>query len=129
VSERAMLLGRNRGELLNHLHPVLSADGLRAIQAAVREVHASPALLDYLQDLLDASRERHRTGLSPRAGLAMLRASHAWAFMQGRELVLPDDLQAVGVAVMAHRLGEDLTVTGESGRALAQNLLLTVSVS
>ncbi len=128
-SERAMLLGLDRRELLRGLHPVLTAERLREIQLAVRGVHASPALLDYLQDLLEASRSRHRTGLSPRAGLAMLHASQAWALMQGREMVLPEDLQAVGVAVMAHRLGEDLEATGESGRALAQSLLKTVSVS
>ena len=127
-SERAMLLGLDRRELLRDVQPVLTAERLREVQYAVRGVHASPALLDYLQDLLEASRQRHRTGLSPRAGLALLRASQAWALMQGREMVLPEDLQAVGVAVMAHRLGEDLEATGESGRALAQSLLKTVSV-
>ena len=128
AGERAMLLGRDRRDMLRDLVPVLPADSLREIQQAVREVQAAPALLDYLQDLLDASRQRHRTGLSPRAGLALLRASQAWALMQGRGMVLPEDLQAVGVAVMAHRLGEDLQTQGESGRALALSLLRTVPV-
>ena len=128
AGERAMLLGRDRRDMLRDLAPVLPADALREIQQAVREVQAAPALLDYLQDLLDASRQRHRTGLSPRAGLALLRASQAWALMQGRTMVLPEDLQAVGVAVMAHRLGEDLQTQGESGRALALSLLRTVPV-
>ena len=128
AGERAMLLGRDRRDMLRDLAPVLSGEALREIQQAVREVQAAPALLDYLQDLLDASRRRHRTGLSPRAGLALLHASQAWALMQGREMVLPEDLQAVGVAVMAHRLGEDLQAPGESGRALALNLLRTVPV-
>ena len=94
----------------------------------MRTVHTTPALLDYLQDLLEASRRRHRTGLSPRAGLALLRASQAWALMQGRDMVLPEDLQAIGVPVMAHRLGQDFEGTGESGRALAQSLLHEVAV-
>ena len=128
AGERAMLLGRDRRDMLRDLSPVLPADALREIQQAVREVQAASALLDYLQDLLDASRQRHRTGLSPRAGLALLRASQAWALMQGRGMVLPEDLQAVGVAVMAHRLGEDLQTPGESGRALARSLLKTVPV-
>ena len=128
AAERAMLLGRDRRDMLRDLAPVLPAEALRDIQHAVRQVQTAPALLDYLQDLLDASRQRHRTGLSPRAGLALLRASQAWALMQGREMVLPEDLQAVGVAVMAHRLGEDLQAPGESGRALAQSLLKTVPV-
>ncbi len=128
TSERAMLLGLDRRELLRQLEPVLTADSLAEVQRAVREVHASPALLDYLQDLLDASRARHRTGLSPRAGLALLRASQAWALMQGRDMVLPEDLQAIAIAVMAHRLGEDLESSGETGRALARSLLKTVAV-
>jgi MoxR-like ATPase len=88
----------------------------------------SGPLLDYLQDLLEASRRRHRMGLSPRAGLALLHASQAWALMQGRDMVLPEDIQAVGVAVMAHRLGHDVESSGESGRALAENLLRAVGV-
>jgi MoxR-like ATPase len=128
AAERTMLLGSDRREMVRELKPVLDATALREIQDAVRKVHTSPALLDYLQDLLDASRRRHRTGLSPRAGLALLRASQAWAQMQGRDMVLPEDLQAVGVPVMAHRLGQDLEMTGESGRALAQSLLKEVAV-
>ncbi len=128
AAERQMLLGADRRDMLRDLAPVLTANDLPELQEAVRQVIAAPALLDYLQDLLDASRQRHRTGLSPRAGLALLRASQAWALMQGREMVLPEDLQAVGIPVMAHRLGEDLAAAGESGRALAGNLLETVPV-
>ena len=128
ASERAMLLGDERRNLLRLLEPTLTAQALSEIQEAVRQVHTSPAVLDYLQDLLDASRQRHRTGLSPRAGLALLHAAQAWALMQGRDLLLPEDLQAVGVAVMAHRLTEDVQTPGESGRALAQSLLKTVPV-
>jgi MoxR-like ATPase len=127
-AERAMLLGRDRRELLRDLQPVLDGAGLRELQEATREVHTAPALLDYLQDLLAASRREHRIGLSPRAGLALLRAAQGWALMEGRGMVLPEDLQAVGVAVMAHRLGEDRETTGEFGRALAQRLLRSVPV-
>lgn len=128
ASERAMLLGADRNEMLKDLQPVLHSKALIDIQAAVRRVHTSAALLDYLQDLLDASRQRHRIGLSPRAGLALLHASQAWALMNGREMVLPEDLQGVAVAVMAHRLGHDLEQSGQSGRTLAENLLKSVPV-
>jgi len=128
VAERAILLGADRRDLLRELAPVLTATELIEIQEAVRHVTSAPALLDYLQDLLDASRQQHRTGLSPRAGIALLRASQAWALMQDRGMVLPEDLQAVGVAVMAHRLGGDLKGGSESGRALAESLLKTVPV-
>jgi MoxR-like ATPase len=128
ASERAMLLGVDRRELLKELKPVFTPETLREIQAAVRRVHASAALLDYLQDLLDASRQRHSTGLSPRAGLALLHGAQAWALMHGREMVLPEDIQAVAIAVMAHRLEHDVQQPGESGRTLAEALLRTVPV-
>jgi MoxR-like ATPase len=128
AAEREMLLGADRRDMLRCLEPVLTANDLPEIQDAVRRVIAAPALLDYLQDLLDASRQRHRTGLSPRAGLALLHASQAWALMQGREMVLPEDLQAVGIPVMAHRLGGDPTAAAETGRSLAEDLLKTVPV-
>jgi MoxR-like ATPase len=128
ASERAMLLGMDRRDMLKELKPVISPRTLIEIQDKVRKVHASPALLDYLQDLLDASRQRHSTGLSPRAGLALLHASQAWALMHGREMVLPEDIQAAGIAVMAHRLGHDIEQPGQSGRTLADNLLHSVPV-
>ena len=128
ASERTMLLGMDRREMVRDLKPVLSADDLVEIQDAVRKVHASAALLDYLQDLLDASRQRHSTGLSPRAGLALLHASQAWALMHGRDMVLPEDLQAVGIPVMGHRLGHDIEQPGQSGHTLAEALLRTVPV-
>ncbi|MEI9893078.1 MAG: AAA family ATPase [Chthoniobacter sp.] len=128
AAERTMLLGQDRKILLKEFKPVMPIEVLAEIQEQVRAVHCSPALLDYLQDLLDASRRRHRTGLSPRAGLALLHAAQAWALMQGREMVLPEDIQSVGVAVMAHRLGHDLEATETSGRSLAQSLLREVPV-
>ncbi len=127
-AERRMLIGSDRRDVLRDLIPSLDLNALRALQAEVRKIHVSDALLDYLQDLLDASRRQHPAGLSPRAGLALLHASQAWALMQGREMALPEDIQAVGVAVMAHRLGEDVSGTGEGGRALAEDLLQKVAV-
>lgn len=128
ASERAMLLGMDRREMLKELKPVFSEQVLQEIQVAARAVHASPALLDYVQDLLDASRQKHSTGLSPRAGLSLLHAAQAWALMNGRDMVLPEDVQAVGVAVMSHRLGHDIEQPGENGRTLAQTLIRTVPV-
>jgi MoxR-like ATPase len=128
-AERAMLLGGDRREMLKQLQTVLDVKGLCEAQDAVRKVHVSPALLDYLQDLLTASRKRHPTGLSPRAGLALLHASQAWALMQGRDMVLPEDLQEVGISVMAHRLENDLDHTGTGGQGLATAILQDVPVA
>lgn len=128
ASEREMLVGRNRRELLVTLPEAISAGDLRDVQTRVRAVHTSPALLDYVQDLLGASRREHAAGLSPRAGLALLHAAQAWALAQGRDSTLPEDVQAVGVAVMAHRLESGALPGQLVGRELARRLLETVPV-
>lgn len=129
AAERTMLMGEDRRTMLKEVKPVLNVASLREIQEAVLQVHAAPALIDYLQDLLQASREEHQTGLSPRAGLALLRAARSWALMHGRQMALPEDIQAVGVAVMGHRLGSGgFNATGETGRSIAERLLRTIAV-
>jgi MoxR-like ATPase len=128
AAERSMLLGADRRDMLRDMPAALEGDYLRRLQGEVRQIHTAPALLDYVQDLLEASRRRHRPGLSPRAGLALLHSAQAWALMQGREMALPEDVQAIGVPVMGHRLGQDLENTGENGRALAMSLLREVPV-
>jgi len=105
-AERAMLAGPDRRGLVEALKPALSSVQLAALQAAVERVHVSDALRDYLLDLIERTRADHRggPGLSPRAGLGLQRAAQAWALMDSRALVLPEDVQAVAAAVMAHRL-------------------------
>jgi MoxR-like ATPase len=102
-AEKTMLLGQDRREMLRGMAAVLSWSDLEQMQAWTRLVHVSQPLLDYLLDLLAASRT-HGRGLSPRAGLALLAAARAWALMSGRTMVLPEDIRAVGPAVIAHRL-------------------------
>ena len=123
-----MLIGENRRDMMRALSVAMQADRLVAIQAEVPKVQTSPALLDYVQDLLEASRAQHATGLSPRAGLALLRASQAWAMMSGREMVLPEDVQAVAPSVMSHRLETSGAEGQLAGRALARHLLGSVPV-
>ncbi len=122
-SERLMLVGRERRELVENLPAVLDARTLAAAQDALRRVKTSDALLDYLQDLLEASRRAHPAGLSPRAGLAWLHAAQAWAWIEGREFVLPEDVQTVGVAVAGHRLSRGGEDGVEDGAALAERML------
>lgn len=107
TAERAMLQGQDRREMLREMPAVMAWTELEEMQTQVRRVHVSAALLDYLQDLLAASRSAGH-GLSPRAGLALLAAARAWALMEGRTMVLPEDVQAVGSAVMGHRLTGDV---------------------
>ena len=103
---RELLAGVDRREMIAALTPALSAAELAALQGAVRTVHLSEALLDYVQALIGATRSdrRYAPGLSPRAGQGIVRAARAWAFLHGRSAVLPEDVQAVFVAVAAHRL-------------------------
>ena len=104
--ERELLAGVDRREMIAGLTPALSAAELATLQGAVRTVHLSEALLDYVQALIGATRSdrRYAPGLSPRAGQGIVRAARAWAFLHGRSAVLPEDVQAVFVAVAAHRL-------------------------
>jgi MoxR-like ATPase len=127
AAERALLTGSDRRDLLAQLTPQLDVAGLSALARQAQAVTASSALLDYLQALLAASR-RHadvRVGLSPRAGLALLSASRAWAMLSGRQHVLPEDIQALFVPLAAHRL---VTTRGASGDSLARSLLADVAV-
>ena len=105
-SERALLLGGDRRKAIDALQPVLSASSLLALQAQVQQVKVSPAIADYVLSLLQATRKPgvFVHGLSPRAGLALISAARGWAFLEGRDYVLPDDVQAVFVSVCAHRL-------------------------
>jgi MoxR-like ATPase len=120
AAEREMLLGADRRDMLRSLRPVLSPQDLTQLQQTARSIHLSPALVDYVQDLLAMSRSQSH-GLSPRAGLALLSAAKAWALGQGRAHVLPEDVQAVAPAVFAHRL--DNPAEGIQGSELTASIL------
>ncbi|MEN8169302.1 MAG: AAA family ATPase [Pseudomonadota bacterium] len=105
-AERALLAGRERRDMLHELQAVLTPEQLTQLQQQVKQVHASDALIDYVQALLEFSRQSpyYLNGLSPRAGLALLRAARAWALLNGRDHVMPEDVQQVLPYVAAHRL-------------------------
>lgn len=105
-SERALLKGEERYALLERMPVCLPQEILKFSQALAKRVHAADALLDYVQALIRFSRESgaYEFGLSPRAGLALLSAARAWAFLDGRDSVLPEDVQAVLPSVCGHRL-------------------------
>lgn len=105
-AERELLTGQNRYKLIETLEVQLPIEDLLQMQQAVKDVYVSPALLDYIQALIKFTRESEEyvSGLSPRAGLAVLNAAKAWAFMQQRESVIPEDVQAVLASVAGHRL-------------------------
>lgn len=105
-AERALLESGGRREQLPTLATCLGPGELAAMQQDVAAVYSSPALLDYLQSLVEATRQDVRLvhGLSPRAALSLLAVARAWAFSDGRQMVLPEDVQAVLPAVARHRL-------------------------
>ncbi|MDN3518345.1 AAA family ATPase [Aquisalimonas lutea] len=119
AAERELLRGRDRRELIREAPPASTPDALAGLQRAVGRVHASDALIAYVQALLAQTRRTPGLvhGLSPRAGQALLHAARAWALLDGREAVLPEDVQAVFTAVAAHRLqgrDHDRAPTAES---------------
>ncbi|SDW57482.1 AAA family ATPase [Marinobacter mobilis] len=126
-AERELLEGEDRRVLTERMLPQLSEQNLKTLQDGVDRVTTSPALLDYVQRLLEESRRMPGLmyGLSPRAGLGLVRAARAWALMDGRHHVLPDDIQAVFPAVAGHRLDQ-----GESGNGSdrVRQLLTQVAV-
>ena len=127
-SERALLTGADRRELIARAVPVLGDGEVQALRRAAEQVHVSEALVGYVQALLARSRQLPgvRVGLSPRAGLALLRAARAYALLLGRSHVLPEDVQALVIAVAGHRLvGE---AEAGSGAALAKAVLHAVPV-
>lgn len=105
-SERLLLQGVNRRGMVNTLQPAVSLNELVQLQNAASQTHIAEPLLDYLQAILAATRNHDEihSGLSPRAGLAIKNASQAWALLEGRNYVVPEDVQAVLIAVISHRL-------------------------
>ena len=96
-------------------------------QAKARQIHTAPAVLDYVQALLAATRElalngKCNAGLSPRAGLSLLSMCRAWALLHGRDMVLPEDVQSVFTSVASHRIAGSL----RKGLPLTRELLTQV---
>jgi MoxR-like ATPase len=129
AAERALLAGDDRRDMVDHLPSLLGAGELAALQAAVLAVHAADPLLDYVQDLIAATRSGQwfLQGLSPRAGIAVVRAAKAQALLSGRDYVAPDDVQAILPQTIAHRL----IPVGDAGRGAVeqvQAMLRTVAL-
>jgi MoxR-like ATPase len=105
-AERALLQSEDRRDMIVHVEPSLAPGELSDLQGRVKTVHVAAPLLDYIQALVDHTRRspEYSTGLSPRAALALLHSSRAWALIEGRDKVIPEDVQAVLPGVAGHRL-------------------------
>ncbi len=106
AAERALLMGEDRRKLLERQTPVLAPEDLPSLQEAAQSVTVSERLIDYVQALLASTRGSAELsgGLSPRAGLGLIAAARAWALIDGRDHVLPEDVQTVFPHVAGHRL-------------------------
>ena len=120
AAERLLLAGEDRRDMVETLLPLLSLEELEALQRTVLAVHASDALLAYVQDLIAATRSGRWfvQGLSPRAGIALMRAAKAQALIEGRDYVAPDDVQAILPQTIAHRL----VPVGDAGRGAVEQV-------
>ncbi|NLJ12679.1 MAG: AAA domain-containing protein [Gammaproteobacteria bacterium] len=127
-AERQLLQGSARRELLTELQPLIARADLLAAQQQVSAVLASDALISYVLRLVEATRIHAQLafGLSPRGSLALLAAAKAWAFLAGRDYVIPEDVQVVFPAVAEHRLREQNSPSGLGSAAIVKSLLADV---
>ena len=129
-AERALLQGENRRDLLESLQSALSAEDLAALQQDAQQVYVAPALIDYVQALVNHTRasSEYINGLSPRAALALVHAARAWALMDNRRHVVPEDVQAVLPGVVSHRLAPSADLGRVNGKDVAQHLIKEVAI-
>ena len=127
--ERLLYTGEETRVQIEDLQPVLNAQQLLEIQSQVDQVTTSDTLLDYLQALISATRNNSSWshGLSPRGGIALLKAAKAWALLDGRDYVLPEDIQAVWMPVAGHRLMSQSS-SGASQGSPVQALLNSTAI-
>jgi len=129
-AERALLQGEDRRDLLLHLGGCLRSEDLATLQQEAQRVHVAPALLDYVQALVSYTRSSadYANGLSPRAALALVHAARAWALMERRTHVIPEDVQAVLPGVVSHRLTSSADVGRAGGANVALHLVSQVPI-
>ena len=125
LAVRELLAGNDRRDMVDKLPALLSQTELQQLQDHVLAVHAAGPLLDYVQDLIAATRSGKwfLQGLSPRAGIAVVRAAKAQALLSGRDYVAPDDVQAVLPQTVAHRL----IPVGDAGRGAVEQVRAMVA--
>jgi MoxR-like ATPase len=130
AAERQLLQGVDRRDLIAALDPCLEPGELVELQGLVSQVHAAPAIMDYIQALVEYTRNspHFQSGLSPRAALAMLHSARAWALLEGRDKVLPEDVQAVLPGVAGHRLRANGDAVRQSSADVVAELARAVPI-
>lgn len=124
-SEKKLLLGELHLDKISALTPVFDSEMINKIQDEVDGIHVSDPIVNYLQDILEESR-KDNGGLSTRAALGWIRTAKAFAYIERRSYLIPEDIQTVGPAIMNHRLRANLD--WDTGNMLALELLHKVPV-
>jgi MoxR-like ATPase len=130
AQEKELLAGEDRRALVARQAPLLAVADLLALQEAVERVHAAAPIIYYCHEILQFTRRsgHFAHGLSPRAGLGLLRSARAWALLDARDFVLPEDVQAVLAPCVAHRLGDGNGLGRTDHQAIADLILDGVPV-
>jgi MoxR-like ATPase len=130
AQERILLAGEDRRAMVAGLQPQLDVETLMQSQACLDGIHAAAPIIDYCLHILHYTRSsnRFRHGLSPRAGLGLLRAARAWAMVEGRDYVAPDDIQQVLPAVVPHRLAQETEQGVRADTTVAAQILDAVPI-
>jgi MoxR-like ATPase len=130
-AERQLLEGADRRAILKDLKPVFNKEQLFKTQQLASELHVSPAILDYIQAILEFTRQTSafEFGLSPRGGLALLNAAKAYALIDGQKYVLPEHVQTILPAVVNHRLPVHLDAGSKQLMSAAQHVLESISIA
>lgn len=126
-AERQLLKGGRGRDALSTVRRLISTEALQKIQQQIQQIQVSETLLDYVQRLIAQTRRSNicHLGLSPRGALALLKSAKSWAMLEGRDYVLPEDVQAVFIAVVGHRI---IGRTENNGDQLAKTILSSVDV-
>jgi MoxR-like ATPase len=130
-AERQLLEGEDRRSLIKNLEPVFSLQQLLQTQQLAASLHVSPAILDYIQAILEFTRHNSafEFGLSPRGGLALLNAARAYALIDGHKYVLPEHVQRILPAASNHRLPLHLDTSSKQLKTAAQHIMESISVT
>lgn len=137
-SEKKLLFGDSREKLIDKLIPVFSKNDLQLMRHEVQNIEISEAIIEYLQNIIEMSRSYNTQenpqysvyshGLSTRAAIGFLNAAKAWAYLNFRNILLPEDIQAVAIPVMSHRLNHSEDLSGDSGIQIAEEILKKIPV-
>lgn len=128
-SERALLTGKSRLDMINEMQALMNTEELLELQQKCQNIHISDAVSNYILDILEESRKTNKyLDLSPRAGMDLVRASKSWALIHGRDYIMPNDVQEVAPYVLGHRLARSGGTSVDAEQSACRELLEEVPV-